>query len=85
MPLALRSRLTASIDELAVALALDDIAADGQPRCVNLSISSLQDSGFASRLRGILQSKPLLAYMDSLFNRDSFQESLTEQEREMRL
>ena len=44
-----------------MALALDDIATDGQPRCVNLSISSLQDSGFASRLRGILQSKPLLA------------------------
>jgi RNA polymerase-associated protein len=31
------------------------------------------------------QSKPLLAYMDSLFARESFQESLSEQEREMRL
>ena len=31
------------------------------------------------------QSKPLLAYMDTLFNRESFQESLSEQEREMRL
>ncbi|QIB67712.1 glutathione S-transferase N-terminal domain-containing protein [Kineobactrum salinum] len=31
------------------------------------------------------QTKPLLAYMDSLFNRESFQESLSEQEREMRL
>jgi RNA polymerase-associated protein len=31
------------------------------------------------------QSKPLMTYMDSIFNRDSFQESLTEQEREMRL
>ncbi|MEQ8800577.1 glutathione S-transferase N-terminal domain-containing protein [Haliea sp.] len=31
------------------------------------------------------QSKPLLAYMDALFNRESFQESLSEQEREMRL
>ena len=61
LPLALRSRLTASIDELAVALALDDIARDGQPRCVNLSISSLQDSGFGSRLRGLLSDKPLLA------------------------
>ncbi|MFU8764391.1 MAG: glutathione S-transferase N-terminal domain-containing protein [Haliea sp.] len=30
------------------------------------------------------QSKPLLAYMDTLFNRESFQESLSEQEREMR-
>ncbi len=36
-------------------------------------------------IRSSKQSKPLLAYMDSLFNRDSFQESLTEQEREMRL
>ncbi len=31
------------------------------------------------------QSKPLLAYMDSLFRRKSFQESLTVHEREMRL
>jgi RNA polymerase-associated protein len=31
------------------------------------------------------QSKPLLAYMDRLFNRESFQASLSEQEREMRL
>ena len=36
-------------------------------------------------IRASKQSKPLLTYMDSLFNRDSFQESLTEQEREMRL
>ena len=31
------------------------------------------------------QTKPLLAYMDRLFNRESFQASLSEQEREMRL
>ncbi len=31
------------------------------------------------------QTKPLLAYMDSLFERESFQTSLTEREREMRL
>ncbi|NND69852.1 MAG: stringent starvation protein A [Halioglobus sp.] len=36
-------------------------------------------------IRSSKQSKPLLAYMDSLFSRDSFQDSLTEQEREMRL
>jgi len=36
-------------------------------------------------IRASKQSKPLLAYMDLLFNRDSFQDSLTEQEREMRL
>jgi RNA polymerase-associated protein len=36
-------------------------------------------------IRSSKQSKPLLAYMDRLFNRESFQESLSEQEREMRL
>jgi RNA polymerase-associated protein len=36
-------------------------------------------------IRPSKQSKPLLAYMDRLFNRESFQESLSEQEREMRL
>jgi stringent starvation protein A len=35
--------------------------------------------------RASKQSKPLLAYMDRLFNRESFQMSLSEQEREMRL
>ncbi|MBT4520575.1 MAG: stringent starvation protein A [Halieaceae bacterium] len=36
-------------------------------------------------IRPSKQSKPLLAYMDSLFERESFEESLSEQEREMRL
>jgi RNA polymerase-associated protein len=36
-------------------------------------------------IRSSKQSKPLLTYMESLFDRDSFQESLSEQEREMRL
>ena len=31
------------------------------------------------------QTKPLLAYMDRVFNRESFQASLSEEEREMRL
>ncbi len=35
-------------------------------------------------IRSSKQTKPLLAYMDALFSRDSFQESLSEQEREMR-
>jgi len=35
-------------------------------------------------IRPSKQSKPLQAYMDRLFKRASFQESLTEQEREMR-
>jgi len=36
-------------------------------------------------IRSSKQTKPLLNYMDALFSRESFQESLTEQEREMRL
>ena len=36
-------------------------------------------------IRASKQSKALQAYMDSLFSRESFQESLSEQEREMRL
>lgn len=35
-------------------------------------------------IRSSKQTKPLLAYMDSLFSRESFQESLSEQEQEMR-
>jgi EAL domain-containing protein (putative c-di-GMP-specific phosphodiesterase class I)/GGDEF domain-containing protein len=58
LPLAIRSRLTSEVDERALALALDDIAHDGVPRCVNLSPASLADSGFASRLRGALQAMP---------------------------
>ena len=36
-------------------------------------------------IRSNKQTKPLLAYMDNLFHRESFQASLSEQEREMRL
>jgi len=35
-------------------------------------------------IRPSKQSKPLLDYMDRLFSRESFQESLSIQEREMR-
>ena len=35
-------------------------------------------------IRSSKQTKPLLSYMDALFARESFQESLSEQEREMR-
>jgi len=40
---------------------------------------------FNIEFRSSKQTKPLLAYMDRLFARDSFQASLSEQEREMRL
>jgi len=36
-------------------------------------------------IRPSKQSKPLLNYMDSLFRRDAFQESLSMPEREMRI
>jgi diguanylate cyclase (GGDEF)-like protein len=58
LPLALRSRLTAAVDERAVALALADIAQDGMARCINLSAASLSDSGFAARLRMQLMEAP---------------------------
>jgi diguanylate cyclase (GGDEF)-like protein len=58
LPLALRSRLTAAVDERAVGLALDDIAQDGTPRCINLSAASLTDAGFAARLRMLLMDAP---------------------------
>lgn len=51
LPLAVRSRLTADVDLLAVALALEAIAKDGQQRCVNIAPASLLDGGFVARLR----------------------------------
>jgi diguanylate cyclase (GGDEF)-like protein len=61
LPLAMRSRLTVDVDERALALALAESGADGQPRCVNLSPASLADSGFASRLRALLWDSPRVA------------------------
>ncbi|MBW8832587.1 MAG: EAL domain-containing protein [Burkholderiales bacterium] len=58
LPLALRGKLTAAIDERAVELALTDIETDGKSRCVNLSSASLVDSAFAARLRARLLDAP---------------------------
>ncbi|HEX6705991.1 MAG TPA: EAL domain-containing protein [Albitalea sp.] len=58
LPLALRGKLTALIDERAVELALAAIEQDGQPRCINLSSASLADSAFAARLRARLHARP---------------------------
>ena len=58
LPLALRSRLTPEVDLLAVSLALDAIARDGQPRCVNIAAASLLDGGFVPRLRELLALSP---------------------------
>ncbi|WP_341889711.1 EAL domain-containing protein [Variovorax sp. YR752] len=61
LPLAARARLTAMLDERALALALAAISADGQSRAVNLAVASLADSGFAARLRAQLLQAPRAA------------------------
>lgn len=61
LPLAVRSRLTADIDECALALAIKASDHDGQARCVNLSPASLTDGGFAARLRALLWTSPQTA------------------------
>jgi EAL domain-containing protein (putative c-di-GMP-specific phosphodiesterase class I) len=58
LPLALRSRLTTAIDLNAIALALEAIRIDAQPRCINLSPASLADSGFAANVRELLGTQP---------------------------
>lgn len=58
LPLAVRARLTAALDERALALALQAIEADGKARAVNLAPASLADSGFAARLRAQLLAAP---------------------------
>ena len=61
LPLASRARLTSALDERALSLALAAIAADGQPRAVNIATASLADSGFAARLRAQLLQAPRAA------------------------
>lgn len=58
LPLAVRARLTAALDERALVLALAAIAADGQSRAVNLAPASLADSSFSARLRALLLQSP---------------------------
>ena len=58
LPHAARSRITATLDERAVALALRAISTDGEPRCINLSPLSLLDSGHVARLRALLFASP---------------------------
>ncbi|MDT8998609.1 EAL domain-containing protein [Paucibacter sp. APW11] len=61
LPLALRSRLSGDADAQAVALALQAIAADGRPRCVNLAPASLLEGGFLARLRELVFQSPQAA------------------------
>jgi EAL domain-containing protein (putative c-di-GMP-specific phosphodiesterase class I)/GGDEF domain-containing protein len=66
LPLAQRSRLTADVDVHAAALALEAIAADGRPRCVNVAPASLADGGFVARLRELVFQSPQAARKLSL-------------------
>jgi EAL domain-containing protein (putative c-di-GMP-specific phosphodiesterase class I)/methyl-accepting chemotaxis protein len=61
LPLAVRSRLTAEVDLLAVTLALEAIAHDGRLRCVNLAPASLLDGSFVARLRELVFQAPQAA------------------------
>jgi EAL domain-containing protein (putative c-di-GMP-specific phosphodiesterase class I)/GGDEF domain-containing protein len=58
LPLAARSRLLPQLDLHAVALALAAIAADGQPRGINLAVASLADGAFTTQLRRLLGTSP---------------------------
>lgn len=66
LPLAQRSRLTAEVDVHAAALALEAIALDGRPRCVNVAPASLADGGFVARLRELVFQSPQAARKLSL-------------------
>ena len=59
LPLALRSGLTALIDERAVQMALEEVSRDARPRCINLSTASLAGSAFAARLRSMTLAQRL--------------------------
>jgi EAL domain-containing protein (putative c-di-GMP-specific phosphodiesterase class I) len=61
LPLATRSRLTASVDAQALSLALHDIGADGRARGINLAAASLADGAFAPHVRHVLGEAPQLA------------------------
>lgn len=58
LPLAVRARMTAQVDLLAVELALKAIAADGQARCINVAPVSLADAVFLPQLRELLAQWP---------------------------
>ncbi|PTT76139.1 diguanylate cyclase [Pelomonas sp. HMWF004] len=61
LPLAVRARMTAPVDLLAIGLALDASAADGQARCINVAPVSLADAGFLPQLRELLLQSPQAA------------------------
>ncbi|MEX8498124.1 LapD/MoxY N-terminal periplasmic domain-containing protein [Leptothrix ochracea] len=50
LPMAMRTRLTARLDEMALTLALQDISRDGQPRAISIALLSLRSPEFVLRL-----------------------------------
>jgi EAL domain-containing protein (putative c-di-GMP-specific phosphodiesterase class I)/GGDEF domain-containing protein len=50
LPMAMRTRLTARLDELALTLALQDISRDGRPRAISIALLSLRSPEFVLRL-----------------------------------
>lgn len=58
LPLALRQRLSAEADLQAIALALQALAQDPQPRCINVAPASLADGSFIARARELVQAAP---------------------------
>ncbi|MEY4753941.1 MAG: hypothetical protein RJA44_1616 [Pseudomonadota bacterium] len=61
LPYAIRTRMTTLVDEEALDLAMAAIATDAQPRGINMSILSIQDSGLVTRLRQRLSRVPQAA------------------------
>lgn len=61
LSLATRVRLCAALDERAVALALQAIAADGQARCINLAAQSLASAAFVDAVSERLAAAPQAA------------------------
>lgn len=50
LPMAMRTRLTARLDELALTLALQEITRDGRPRAISIALLSLRSPEFVLRL-----------------------------------
>lgn len=62
LPLAVRLRLAAEIDEFAIGLALRAIDADGVARCVSVAAASLTTPGFVDRIARVLAASPGSAF-----------------------
>lgn len=58
LALARRAQLLPRVDLLTVQLALQAIAADGQPRCVRVGTSAWSTPGFVSAVQALLQAAP---------------------------